>query len=106
MTIIPFPVSPEHAIALIREAVENGRVTIPDPPNGGEWYRVVTHRQANSCLREGDLIEGPETDEFGNLRCVMERFGAGQLVRVHVALMKEDTETSWRVIVTNVENRI
>lgn len=106
MTAMPFPTSPEYAIALIREAVQNGRVTIPDPPVGGEWYRVTTHRQVHACLKEGELAGAPETDELGNVRCVLERFGAGGLVRVEIALIKEDTDSDWRIIVIQVENRL
>lgn len=43
MPVIPFPISPEHALALIRDAANNGRVAIPNPPDGGEWYRAVTN---------------------------------------------------------------
>jgi len=104
MSIHPFPITPEHALALVRQAVECGNVLIPDPPQGGEWYRLVSRRQVDLCLKEGDLIDKPKVDMHGHVRCALERFGAGLDVRVHIALMKHDD--SWRVVVIEVENRL
>ncbi len=104
MSIHPFPLTSEHALTLVRQAVECGNVLMPDPPNGGEWYRVLTRRQVDLCLKEGDLVEEPKVDEHGHIRCALERFGAGLVVRVRVSLMKH--EDSWGIVVIEVENRL
>jgi hypothetical protein len=106
MPVVSFPLSPERALVLIREAARSGRVSIPSPPSGDEWYRLVTHRQVDLCLREGDLIGDPVVDQFGNVRCLLERFGAGMLVRVRIALSKVEPDETWRIIVLEVENRV
>lgn len=98
-----FPITRERALALIREAVRCGNVLIPDPPDGGEWYRLMSRRQVDLCLKEGDLIEEPDIDGYGHVRCVLERFGAGLTVRVHIALMKR--EGAWIITVIEIENR-
>ena len=104
MSIHPFPITSEHTLAIIRQAVECGNVLIPDPPNGGEWYNLMSRRQVDLCLKAGDLVEEPRVDAHGHIRCVLERFGAGLAVRVHVALMKH--EESWGIVVIEVENRL
>jgi hypothetical protein len=104
MSIHPFPITSEHAITLVREAVACGNVLIPDPPDGGDWYLLMTRRQVDLCLREGDLVDDPWVDEHGHVRCALERFGAGMLVRVHIVLMKQ--EENWRLLVIEVENRL
>ncbi|MGH8474491.1 MAG: hypothetical protein ACRER2_01750 [Methylococcales bacterium] len=76
---------------------------MPDPPNGGEWYKIMSRRQVDSCLKRGDLVEEPIIDEHGHVLCVLEKFVAGLVVRVHVALMKQ--ENIWRIVVIEIENR-
>jgi|GEM_PF-1134850 len=105
MTVVPFPTPADHVLSLVRDAYSKGNVLIPNPPNGGAWYNAVTHRQVNLCLAEGNLIGEPETDEHGNIRCTLERFGAGLMVRVHVALTQHEAK-SWRIIVIKLENRL
>jgi len=103
--ILPFPISTEHALALIRQATEVGRVLLPSPPVGGEWYRVVTHRQVALCLKEGAMATAPEIDGYGNLACWLERFGAGLTVRLHLVLKKNQND-EWEVLVIEVENQL
>jgi len=57
-----------------------------------------------ACLREGELSGIPKVDEHGHIRCAIERFGAGLLVRVHLALIK--IEEDWNIVVIEVENRL
>ena len=50
------------------------------------------------------MVEEPKVDEHGHIRCALERFGAGLVVRVRVSLMKH--EDSWGIVVIEVENRL
>jgi hypothetical protein len=103
--ILAFPMPPQRALDLIRQAAKSGRVLLPTPPNGGEWYRIMTRRQVELCLREGEIVGNPEVDEYGNVACWLERFGAGLTVRLRVVLEREKDE-EWEVIVLKVENRL
>ncbi len=104
MNIASFPLTAARALELIREAAGRSDFLIPDPPDGGEWYRVMSRRQVELCLKEGDMVGEPRVDEHGNVRCVLERFGAGLVVRVHVVLIKQ--HELWRIVVIEVENRL
>jgi hypothetical protein len=106
MAVTPFPLSARTARELIREvAGDSRRYTIPSPPVGGEWYRLVTRRQVELCLREGDVIGEPQIDATtGAVLVTMERFSAGVLVRIGVVIWRSDNE-NWRVTVKTVEQR-
>lgn len=105
MTVTPFPLSSQRAVQLIREvASDSGRYSIPDPPAGGEWYRLVTRRQVELCLREGDVTGEPQVDERGSVLVSLERFSAGSLVRIGVVVWKDEND-EWRVTVNTVEQR-
>ena len=106
MTVTPFPLTAQRALELIREvAGDSQRYTIPSPPTGGEWYRRVTRRQVELCLRDGDVIGEPQIDPAtGTVLVTMERFSAGVLVRIGIVVWKSDNE-NWRVTVKTVEQR-
>lgn len=103
--ILSFPMPAEHALALIRQAVGEGRVRLLSPPAGGDWYRVVTHRQVALCLKKGEMVAAPEIDGHGNVTCWLERFGAGLTVRLHLVLKKNQND-EWEILVIEVENQL
>jgi hypothetical protein len=105
MNLTQFPMSAEFALRLVREAAADGRnYTIPDPPDGGEWYRIVNRRQVELCMRSGDLVGKPHCDDLGNVHVTLERFSAGVLVRLTVVLWRRDATSKWEIAITKVEH--
>jgi len=105
MTINAFPLSDDMALRLIRQAAADSRnYTLPKPPEGGEWFRIVNRRQVELCLRDGALAGKPRVDASGNVHATLERFSAGVLIRVSVAVWKNDETSDWRIAITQVEN--
>lgn len=105
MPTTPLPISTQRALALIREvAADSGRYSIPNPPAGGEWYRLTTRRQGELCLREGEVFGEPSLDERGSVHLSLERFCAGVLVRVGVIVWKNE-HNEWRISVNTVEQQ-
>jgi hypothetical protein len=51
--------------------------------------RNVSSRQMFDVLRNGKGIDGPKTDNRGDLRIKLKRFTAGRIVQV-VVVIKED----------------
>ena len=52
--------------------------------------RAITSRQALGTVRRGEIVAGPETDEYGDAKVTLKRRYAGQLVRVVVAISERD----------------
>ena len=101
----PFPLSADKALDIIRAAArDSSRVRIPDDLGyerpDQDWPHVITHRQIALCLEQGDLIGKPETDEYGNLKCTLERFGGGDMIRVTVAAVHNNKD-EWTLYVTD-----
>ena len=55
--------------------------------------RVITFRQALETIRRGEIVAGPETDEYGESKVTLKRRYAGQVVRVVVAISECDEVT-------------
>ena len=55
--------------------------------------RAITSRQALETVRRGEIVAGPETDEYGDAKVTLKRRYAGQLVRVVVAISERDELT-------------
>lgn len=93
----------KNALAIIRKAAKASRVGIPTDLGYSrprqDWQHVVTHRQIHRCLENGEILGDPELDEHGNLKCRMQRFGAGALVEITVVAV-QDNDKNWRLYVT------
>jgi hypothetical protein len=50
-------------------------------------------------LEDGAVVSKPTIDEHGNVVCMMQRYGAGQLVEITVVICHR--ESNARLIVTN-----
>lgn len=103
MTIIPFERAKKHIVELFRATAEDSKnVVIDYSESMGEWQKLTTDRQINNCLREGELVDGPNTDKFGNSECSFNRLAAGVYIRVTASLYK-DKNKNWKLYVTKLE---
>jgi hypothetical protein len=102
MAISPFPLPPEKAITLIRQAANTKNTIVPSRLAEGEWPNVVFHRQVVRCLEDGEIIQGPFTNEYGHFEYKMMRVSAGQEIYLTAVLFKE--EDTWKVAVKEVKN--
>lgn len=105
MPVKPFPMSADHALTIIREtAKDSSRVGIPADLGYSrprqDWEHIVTHRQIQRCLEDGELLGRPELDEHGNWKCQMQRFGTGAVIRITVVAV-HDEDRNWRLFVTD-----
>jgi hypothetical protein len=86
LVVTKFRLSQDRASAQIREiAADSQRVVIPAEGDSA-WEQTVSHLQVMRCLENGRVKGTPKLDEFGNWVCDVERFGAGVLVTVTVAI--------------------
>lgn len=84
--VVPLGVNAQQMLKIVRETAANSEnVFIPEPPTGGEWYRITNHRQVMLCLLEGELVGKPEQDDHGNPRCTLKRFSCGLCIWVTVS---------------------
>ena len=103
MTLVDFKLPPDRFLEIVRDVVVNTRnVTIPDPPQVGQWQRTVNYRQVIRCLEEGELVSGPNLDEHGNWQARLRRFSAGVMVLVTVALARRGE--GWHIYVIEVQH--
>lgn len=102
MTISHFPLPTDRAINLIRKAANTKNTIIPDRLAIGEWPNIVFHRQVARCLKDGEIIDGPYTNEYGHFEYKMMRVSAGQEIYLTAVLFKE--QETWKVAVTEVKN--
>lgn len=101
MNVKSFAMSVQFAEQIIREtAQDSSRVVIPEPPDMGAWEATVTVRQVLRCLEDGDIVEGPEVNEFGHLECVLTRYAVGVEIFVTVVALKEGQD--WELFVRKV----
>lgn len=102
MAVQPFPLQPERAIELIREAANTKNTNVPETLAKGEWPNAVFHRQVQRCLEDGEIIDGPHTNEYGHFEYKMRRIAAGQEIYLTAVLYKENDV--WTVVVREVTN--
>jgi hypothetical protein len=103
MSITPFPLPKDRARGLIREAANTKNTIIPKSFGRGEWYEVFTHRQVVRCLEDGEIVDGPITNEHGHFEYAMKRVIAGQEIHLTAVLFKDEHE-NWKVAVKEVRN--
>ncbi len=104
MPIKSFKIDAESALRLIRKIAKNSsNIVIPDPPNAQTWEKTVNYRQVILCLKEGNVIDQPNIDSFGNFECQLERLSAGTHVKVTVVMMKNNNARM--LIVRRVEKQ-
>lgn len=101
--VVPFDkLSPSFALRLVHETAKNSvNIIMKDPPDMGEWQRLTNHRQVVACLQDGELVDGPHSDEHGNTVCTLKRFSCGVCLWVTVILFKQDA--NWKLYVMKVE---
>lgn len=102
MTVHPFPIQPRRVLDLIREAAKAGRVLYPSLEGTGAWYSTVTRRQVMKCLQEGELIEDPRINNYGDIECSMALFCAGIDVTIDVVVKEM---AAWTAIIIRVGNK-
>ena len=103
MTVVPFPITPDHALALVRAAAQAGRVIYPCLEGESPWYALTTRRQVAKCLREGALLGNPATNALGDVECTLGLFRAGVDVSVDVVIRDVDGITA---IIVHVRNTL
>lgn len=102
MSVTAFPLPAVKAKLLIREAANTKRTIIPERLAEGEWPNAVFHRQVARCLENGEIIEGPITNEYGHFEYKMLRVSAGQEIYLTAVLFKD--KGNWTVAVKEVKN--
>jgi hypothetical protein len=65
----------------------------------GAWRSVTDHLQVVRCLEDGAVVSRPTVDEHGNVVCMMQRYGAGQLVEITVVILTGASKS--RLVVTS-----
>ena len=68
----------------------------------GAWYSTVTRRQVMKCLQEGELIEDPRINNYGDIECSMALFCAGIDVTIDVVVKEM---AAWTAIIIRVGNK-
>ena len=101
MSVLTFPMSPLQVLELIQHAAQAGRIIYPTFEQAAGWYAMVTRRQIQKCLREGQLVGNPATDPNGHIDFSMSAWCAGLDVRVTGQLQDQG---GWYIIVITVEN--
>lgn len=95
------PPSPAHIAQAVKDCVANNQILTPKFPSD-TWEGVVTIRQVHLCLKEGNVINTPVHDEYGNPRFQMSRLCAGQEIVIECVIIEKDNNKYVRVI--SVEN--
>lgn len=86
------PVQPERlgsrqAEATIREvAADSNNVVLTNHAKEQMLARGWSIRQVRGCLQRGTVSEGPFVNAHGNWQCTLQRFAAGNNVKVAVAI--------------------
>jgi hypothetical protein len=71
----------------IRELAKDTANVVPGPEAPGRMRkRKITWTQIIMVLQKGEITEGPALDSKGGWRCTMERFAAGEDVKVSLDL--------------------
>ena len=102
MTVIPFPLPTAEAAKQLKSLANTERVIlIPPRLAKGDWRYITLFRQVHRCLEDGEIVEGPDTDDFGNWRYLMRRIGGGQEIYL-TATLYQGEDKQWRVAITEV----
>ena len=103
MTLVDFKLSADRFLEIVRETVTDTKnVTIPEPPDAGEWEQAVNYRQVIRCLEDGELITEPVLDDFNNWQASLQRFSAGVMAVVTIALARK--QDRWHIYVIEVKH--
>lgn len=82
--------SREELLALLRELANdtiNMRIDAPHVQDRME-KRHISMRQVLDVVRNGEVIDGPKLDQYGDWRLKLKRLSAGRRVQVVVAITK------------------
>lgn len=102
MTVTPFPLPRGTATKLLRSLANTDRVLLVPPRLAkGEWRHVTLLRQVHRCLEDGEIVDGPKTNELGYWQYLMRRVGAGQEIYM-IATLFQGKDEHWRVAITEV----
>ncbi len=78
---------------IARLAQDSNNVFIVNECGKGDWEATVNHLQIVQCLADGMVMTDPVSNEKTECwECVMERYNAGQLIRVEVAVSYDGGE--------------
>lgn len=89
--IVTFPLPLPVAEQLIRQLTAQGRLVIEPHFREGMHDRDFTMRQVLETLKCGVINQGPALDDYNEWRCRVKRRVAGRLVRVVVAISKDQS---------------
>lgn len=86
--VTPFPIPRGKLLECVRGACkETNNVKYISRSGGGEWEQLVTRRQAQACLKQGELVADPvRNDDTGYWELELRRYCAGDWVYVTVAI--------------------
>jgi len=103
MNILSFPMSPKHVLDLIQDAAANHRIIYPTFENASGMYALITRRQVQKCLMEGDLVDAPVVDQEGNVDFSISALCSGLDVTVSAKLRDMG---GWYIIVIHLDNKL
>ena len=88
--VVPFPKGLSRATAqkLIRRLMADSQFAWDGHFAESMLERQIVMRQVITTLLEGKVVLGPDIDEYGDWRCKVEKWSAGQRLTVVVAIAK------------------
>lgn len=103
MTVLPFPISTKHVLDLIHEAAAEQKIIYPTFEHASSMYALMTRRQVQKCLKEGELVDTPVIDQEGNIDFSISALCSGLEVTVSAKLKDMG---GWYIIVIHVDNKL
>jgi Domain of unknown function (DUF4258) len=88
--VVPFSEGLSRAAAqeLIRRLVADSKFAWDGHFAESMLERQIVMRQVLTALLEGQVVQGPDIDEYGDWRCKVEKWSTGQRVTVIVAITR------------------
>ena len=104
--VVSMPLSAQRGLQLIREAAANSSKVVNTLVfrEDQTWMEVVTSRQLQLCLEEGELLGTPNRDEHGNWVCRLYRLCGGVDVVARVVIRNE-SDGNHRLYITEVQRK-
>lgn len=97
---IPIPINDANMLRIVRElSADTENVFIESHAKQRMKKRNITRTQIYACLRYGSIDEPAHENIRGNWKCTLRHQTAGDLVRVVVAIEKDEAG-DWIAIVT------